>query len=723
MARNDGNGKAEDEGAARRSTLRDSLMLCKGSRSVFWTEKGVLRSMEAQAASPRPAQPSFFNTGLTHQHPGNSKALAVFWDLDRFDVAGDHERCCDAVNAVRSFCAAFEGLGASVQQRRRGALRMTGYARGGQHVDTAREKSQEDAVRPENAGRRAGIRMCSDQAGLKEQALARLIPDLVVVDRDPFGETDEGSTGAVRPDCPQMLTDLLVWMLDCTQRRLFVPTAVVISDDPHVMSALSMLAARGAYTVLLTSINVRERKRGNMQVVLPFEQVVAAHIPLGSPPVKVVDHTAVVHSAGADQAQRHLSPRKAQSTHGTRSPQSRPSSDAGAPERSRPPSRDRQQPATSLAKSPARPPRTRPETSPAKSARDRREAEPAAGERQGAFRPRLSRASRPASARPRAASASGSPRLSKAHEEGATRVAASGGASATDQSQDISDAAGGDGGLVASTDARAREEGAREEGVAAAHHTDAADDDSQAGSPRSSRTWCGVGAGSRGSSPSSPRVPLVGDEVGSACKMWCSWSKSSELGVGEAVSVKRSDGRYTLGVVVGLGVAGHYSTIHECDLAAGEVEILCDFDKKTGQRITRVNRIETVGKFPSSASLAANGAWDRASVVPSIGSSLGRWSALEEKMGMGGTPADSEVGSAIQARPSSVRLPGSHGASIRAAAVRPHVVRPHTALPAGRRVVSFSAAISGNPAPKDSVALQPRKVIPVASQARPLSAL
>ena len=57
--------------------------------------------------------------------------------------------------------------------------------------------------------------------------------------------------------------------------------------------------------------------------------------------------------------------------------------------------------------------------------------------------------------------------------------------------------------------------------------------------------------------------------------------------------------RYTLGIVVGVGAGLHYSTIHELELTAGEVEILCDFDSKTGQRITRVNRIEKVGKFPA----------------------------------------------------------------------------------------------------------------------------
>ena len=39
--------------------------------------------------------------------------------------------------------------------------------------------------------------------------------------------------------------------------------------------------------------------------------------------------------------------------------------------------------------------------------------------------------------------------------------------------------------------------------------------------------------------------------TGLAAKMWCLWSKQSVFEVGEAVSVKRSDGRYTLGVVVG----------------------------------------------------------------------------------------------------------------------------------------------------------------------------
>ena len=37
----------------------------------------------------------------------------------------------------------------------------------------------------------------------------------------------------------------------------------------------------------------------------------------------------------------------------------------------------------------------------------------------------------------------------------------------------------------------------------------------------------------------------MGDELGAAAKMWCLWSKHSVFEVGEAVSVKRSDGRYT----------------------------------------------------------------------------------------------------------------------------------------------------------------------------------
>ena len=101
----------------------------------------------------------------------------------------------------------------------------------------------------------------------------------------------------------------------------------------------------------------------------------------------------------------------------------------------------------------------------------------------------------------------------------------------------------------------------------------------------------------RRESPGSPRVPLLGDEMGVAAKMWCSWSKSASFGVGEAVCVKRSDGRYTLGVVIGLGSAGHYSSIHNCELTAREVEVLVDFDKKTALRVTRINRLETCGKF------------------------------------------------------------------------------------------------------------------------------
>ena len=236
-------------------------------------------------------------------------------------------------------------------------------------------------------------------------------------------------------------------------------------------------------------------------------------------------------------------------------------------------------------------------------------------------------------------------------------------------------------------------------------------------SPRSSRTWGGVGGSSRGSSPSSPRVPLVGDELGSAAKMWCCWSRASILGVGEAVSIKRSDGRYTLGVVVGLGTASHYSTIHERELAAGEVEILCDFEKKTGQRVTRINRIETVGKFPSAASLAASG---RLSSLSNAGSSgrLERWGALEDRMLAGAGEADNRCST----RPSWARTAELQGA------LRTHVVRPHTALPARQRNVSFSAgpdtAPLGSDQSTDPVALSPRKIVSVGGgQARPLSAL
>ena len=708
--------------AMRRPTLKDNL-LRKGTRSVFWKEHKL-----PPPPPPKAQPPPFYTEGPTHQHPGNSKALAVFWDLDRFDIAGDHERCRDAVNAIRSFCNQFAGLSAGARQHARGTVRMTGYAQGGSDPDAEREKLQADAVVPENAGRRAGIRVCSDDAGLKELAMARLIPGLTVVEKDAFREGNGGTAGAVRRDCPQMLTDLLVWMLDCTQQRLFVPTAVVISDDPYVMSALSMLAARGAYIVLLTNSGLRDRKRGNMQVVLPFEQVAAAHMPLGTPPLRVVDHAAVQQA----EITQHESPRKSKSEDGTRRYPTRGSASTSAtPAEPSPQHTPRPRPATSPSKSPARWPRTRPETSPSKSVQYRQAELQAKGETEDAPKLRAG-ASRPASARPRALSASGS--AGHRARTGGTRIAAGEGPPAPNGSHGhacaeedgageraVQDALAGTAFTTARDgvrDAREKEAAAeieardaREEEAAAEIEAEALRDESSSVSPRGSRAWGGVGGGSGGSSPCSPRVPLVGDELGASAKMWCCWSKTSLLGVGEAVSVKRSDGRYTLGVVVGLGAAGHYSTIHEHALLANEVEILCDFHKTTGQRVTRINRIETVGKFPSTANGRASSLSE-----PNL---LGRWSALEDKMGVGAWGLHAT-------RPSSVKPAQREGS------LRPHVVRPHTALPAGQRAVSFSTTPIGSTLergqdadPVIPVALSPRKVVPVGghSQARPVSAL
>jgi len=78
--------------------------------------------------------------------------------------------------------------------------------------------------------------------------------------------------------------------------------AIVICDDPSVAAALSQLAERGAYTILLTSDNMPGRVRGGIQVVLPFQQVCAAHMPLGSPTLRIIDHTLKAETAASASA-------------------------------------------------------------------------------------------------------------------------------------------------------------------------------------------------------------------------------------------------------------------------------------------------------------------------------------------------------------------------------------------------------------------------------------
>ena len=103
------------------SALRDSLLLRQdaGAKSVFWT------------ANRLPPPPPFYTAPPAHvggrAGDGNSKALAVFWDLDSFDIAGEHAHCEHAVRAVRSFCAQF--LGCSQIKQARDPLPIRGYCR------------------------------------------------------------------------------------------------------------------------------------------------------------------------------------------------------------------------------------------------------------------------------------------------------------------------------------------------------------------------------------------------------------------------------------------------------------------------------------------------------------------------------------------------------------------------------------------------------------------
>eukprot|EP00802_Teleaulax_amphioxeia_P009298 Tamp_09314.p1 GENE.Tamp_09314~~Tamp_09314.p1 ORF type:complete len:594 (-),score=77.65 Tamp_09314:381-2162(-) len=514
--------------SATRSPLRDSLMR-NGSRSTFW-EANQLTPSKPPAKVPAP--PPFFTEQPVSHHPGNSKALAVFWDLDRFDVGGDHEQCTYAVDAVRTFCKQFVGLSGA---RTRDALQLKGYCGGLQGRQDKPDPPRADAAPgvPENAGRRAGVRAAHDNVGLRELAIANLVPNLSIADKHPHGPQDPGD--AALRESPQLLADLLVWMLDCVKHRLFVPTAIVISDDPSVAAALSQLAERGAYTILLTSNDMPDRVRGSIQVVLPFQQVCGAHMPLGNPPLRVIDHTLKAEAA-APVAETNppgtSSPRRVSAT----------------------PSRL----SSAIAATPTRP--ARPATSPANTATSRQRRTPSA-------------AATPPPAPTRRS-------LPRAEDSNAALAPSSHNARPVSAVSTRARSAGRVHGDMPPT-YPAAQAGDRSHAVAAA----------EAAPGTAEPTPKDAGAGDS----SAPGGDV--DECGA--KMWCLWSKQSVFEVGEAVSVKRSDGRYTLGVVVGLGAGGHYSSIHDLELTAGEVEILCDFESISGQRITRVNRIEKVGKFPA----------------------------------------------------------------------------------------------------------------------------
>jgi hypothetical protein len=205
---------------AARSPLRDSLMR-NGPRSTFW-EANELPPSKPAARPPEP--PPFFTEQPVFQHPGNSKAIAVFWDLDRFDVGGDHEQCACAVDAVRTFCKQFIGLTGG---RSGDTLQLKGYC-GGLQFAVDQQRTDAASGVPENAGRRAGLRVASGSSGLKELAVANLINNLSMADKNPFCPPDSGDNA--KRGCPQMLADLLVWMLDCVKHRLFVPTASILKS-------------------------------------------------------------------------------------------------------------------------------------------------------------------------------------------------------------------------------------------------------------------------------------------------------------------------------------------------------------------------------------------------------------------------------------------------------------------------------------------------------------
>jgi hypothetical protein len=203
--------------AARPTSALKSSLLHNGAKSVFW-EANRLPPPRTEPAEQKPMWDP------THEHPGNSKALAILWDLDRFDVAGGHDQSASAVDAVRCFCKRFVGLSGT---RIRDVLEIKGYCGGASGLSSsAHVESDATSSVPENAGRRAGVRGARDDAGLKELVISKVLPSFSVVDKNPFAA--EGKSSAAGRECPQMLIDLLVWMLDCTQRHLFVPTAVVI---------------------------------------------------------------------------------------------------------------------------------------------------------------------------------------------------------------------------------------------------------------------------------------------------------------------------------------------------------------------------------------------------------------------------------------------------------------------------------------------------------------
>ena len=589
------------------SALRDSLLLRQdaGAKSVFWT------------ANRLPPPPPFYTAPPAHvggrAGDGNSKALAVFWDLDSFDIAGEHAHCEHAVRAVRSFCAQF--LGCSQLKQARDPLPIRGYCRDAadrRWRDTgcwfSKNKSADAQLAgavsspaeslvpeqnpapgiPKNTGKRAGLRASDDNAGLRALAMGGLLHNLTVVDKSPFWGGADG-------ECAQMATDLLVWMLDCVQRKLFVPTAIVISNDPAVAAVLEAIAHRGAYAVLLTSNTLRARVKDPMrvQVVLPFEQVVGSHMPLGAPQLRVMDHNAsdseMARQAAAAEA-RHEAADVSEQVRSTQEP----------------PGADETQPWSSSAADPSRPnahlssPRgvagevARPATSPARSS--------ASGDVKPRNEVRASDKRVAESARRRLAT------LEKAHAELVKSEEAGGGSSAPGGSrgEEEQGVGGSAEGVVQMEPMGCEQDPAVHQANQDVSRTEVA------------KAWQhDAGERLRRESPGSPRVPLLGDEMGVAAKMWCSWSKSASFGVGEAVCVKRSDGRYTLGVVIGLGTAGHYSSIHSCELTEREVEVLVDFDKKTALRVTRINRLETCGKFlPSFSQEKAESAGGSADSAP-----------------------------------------------------------------------------------------------------------
>ena len=618
------------------SALRDSLLLRQdaGAKSVFWT------------ANRLPPPPPFYTAPPAHvggrAGDGNSKALAVFWDLDSFDIAGEHAHCEHAVRAVRSFCAQF--LGCSQLKQARDPLPIRGYCRDAadrRWRDTgcwfSKNKSADAQLAgavsspaeslvpeqnpapgiPKNTGKRAGLRASDDNAGLRALAMGGLLHNLTVVDKSPFWGGADG-------ECAQMATDLLVWMLDCVQRKLFVPTAIVISNDPAVAAVLEAIAHRGAYAVLLTSNTLRARVKDPMrvQVVLPFEQVVGSHMPLGAPQLRVMDHNAsdseMARQAAAAEA-RHEAADVSEQVRSTQEP----------------PGADETQPWSSSAADPSRPnahlssPRgvagevARPATSPARSS--------ASGDVKTRNEVRASDKRVAESARRRLAT------LEKAHAELVKSEEAGGGSSAPGGSrgEEEQGVGGSAEGVVQMEPMGCEQDPTKRTKMcrgSCSHpmgsnttrpHQANQDVSVHQAHQDVSRTEVAnpwqhdAGERLRRESPGSPRVPLLGDEMGVAAKMWCSWSKSASFGVGEAVCVKRSDGRYTLGVVIGLGTAGHYSSIHSCELTEREVEVLVDFDKKTALRVTRINRLETCGKFlPSFSQEKAESAGGSADSAP-----------------------------------------------------------------------------------------------------------